>query len=173
MNAIRSGNTSEYGCTCENGLSNSVARIEMFVRLMPWELWLMLWHFAGTYSRSWYIVMNLIMWFCKMESTMFWSVNLMASPRLFCIPMCIYSSQYCLTAMAPNCSSWGKYNYNSKMLTSDSQCLHCGNMYKSQGIKWHESTCKMRNAEGQEAFVQEFKRGQQSALGESFKSSIA
>ncbi|KIK32256.1 hypothetical protein CY34DRAFT_111036 [Suillus luteus UH-Slu-Lm8-n1] len=66
--------------------------------------------------------------------------------------------------MAPNCSSQGKYNYNSKTLTSDSQCPHYGKMYKSQGIKRHQSTCKMRDAEGKEAFALEFERDQRSAL---------
>jgi len=91
----------------------------------------------------------------------------MPSLKLFCTPTCIYLSNYCLAAMAPNCSSRGKYNYSSKTLTSDSQCLHCGKMYKSQGIKRHQSTCKMRDAEGQEAFALEFERDQWSVLGES------
>jgi hypothetical protein len=91
----------------------------------------------------------------------------MPSLKLFCTPMCIYLSNYCLAAMAPNHSSQGKYNYSSKTLTSDSQCPHCGKMYKSQGIKRHQSTCKMRDAEGQEAFALEFERDQQSVLGES------
>jgi hypothetical protein len=89
----------------------------------------------------------------------------MPSLKLFCTPTCIYLSNYCLAAMAPNHSSQGKYNYSSKTLTSNSQCPHCRKMYKSQGIKWHQSTCKMHNAEGQEAFALEFKRDQQSVLG--------
>jgi hypothetical protein len=89
------------------------------------------------------------------------------SLKLFCTPTCIYLSNYCLAAMAPNRSSRSKYNYSSKTLTSNSQCPHCGKMYKSQGIKQHQSTCKMRDAEGQEAFALEFERDQQSVLGES------
>ncbi|KAG1817742.1 hypothetical protein EV424DRAFT_1347854 [Suillus variegatus] len=60
----------------------------------------------------------------------------MASPRLFCIPI-----------------------HGLKL-------FKLGNMDKSQDIKRHESTCKIHDAKGQEAFIQEFKRGQQSALAD-------
>lgn len=63
--------------------------------------------------------------------------------------------------MAPNRSSRGKYNYTEKTLTSGSQCPHCGNMYKAQGFKRHESVCKQRDAGAKEAFNQEYERDQQ------------
>ncbi|KIK35241.1 hypothetical protein CY34DRAFT_96466 [Suillus luteus UH-Slu-Lm8-n1] len=58
--------------------------------------------------------------------------------------------------MAPNCSSRSKYNYTQKTLTSGSKCPHCGEMFKSQGFKRHESKCKMRDAQDQENFNREY-----------------
>jgi hypothetical protein len=106
------------------------------------------------------LVTNLITWSCQTPHVLspFYLVPFVLRSFLH---LNLYKLLYCLIVMAPNRSSRGKYNYTEKTLTSGSQCPHCGNMYKAQGFKRHESVCKQRDAEAKEAFNQEYERDQQ------------